>query len=144
MPLRALDTNGYVEILRGTARAAAIRAALGASGTELVVLMPVIAELQQGARTDEEARALQQRFVDVVPERRRLVASPAERAGTGLRVADMLRAGHDMAELARRSFWLDVHIAHVCRARGIVLWTDDGDHERVRRYIGHQVESLPT
>ncbi len=144
MPLRALDTNGYVEILRGGARAAAIRAALGAAGTELVVLMPVIAEVLQGARSAKEAHTLQQRIVDAVPTRRRLFASPSEWAGTGLRVADMLRAGHDPNELKQRSFWLDVHIAHLCRSRGIVLWTDDGDHKRIEPYVHHRVEPLPT
>lgn len=143
MPPRALDTNGYVELLRGGPRAAAIRAALGAAGTELVVLMPVMAELQQGARTPTEHRSLVQRFVDPVAVRRRVAATPAEWIGTGQRIATMARAGHDKAELERRAFFLDVHVAHLCRARGVVLWTDDADHDRIRPYVGHQVEPLP-
>lgn len=143
MPLRALDTNGYVEVLRGGPRAAAIRAAMGSAGTDLVVLMPVMAELQQGARTAAEAHALVSRFLDPVPAGRRVAANPAESVATGGLVATMTRAGHSAEELARRAFFLDMHLAHVCRARGVVLWTDDGDHERIRTYVGHRVEPLP-
>ena len=143
MPLRALDTNGYVELLRGGPRAAAIRAAMGAAGTELVVLMPVMAELQQGARTVAEGRALAQRFVEPVAIGRRLAATGAEWLDTGACVAAMRRAGHDPAELARRSFWLEVHVARLCRARGVVLWTDDADHVRLQAHVGHRVEALP-
>ena len=100
MPLRALDTNGYVEILRGGPRAAAIRAAMGGAGTDLVVLMPVMAELQQGARTAAEAHALVLRFLDPVPAGRRVAANPAEWVATGALVAAMTRAGHSADELA--------------------------------------------
>ncbi|HEY0780321.1 MAG TPA: PIN domain-containing protein [Gemmatirosa sp.] len=143
MALRALDTNGYVELLRGSPRAAAIRAALGGAGTDLVVLMPVMAELQQGARTTAEARALAVRFLDPVPAGRRVAADAAEWVATGARIAAMARAGHDREELTQRAFFLDVHIAQVCRARGIVLWTDDADHARLRAHVGHRVEPLP-
>jgi len=141
--LRALDTNGYVEVLRGGPRAAAIRAAMGGAGTDLVVLMPVMAELQQGARTAAEARALVLRFLDPVPASRRVAADPTEWVATGARVAAMVRAGHDPEEWARRACFLDGHVAHVCRARGIVLWTDDADHGRIRTHVGHRVEPLP-
>lgn len=143
MALRALDTNGYVELLRGGPRASAIHAAAGAAGTDLVVLMAVMAELQQGTRSPSEGRALLARYLDRVPAGRRVAADPAEWVATGAVVAAMRRAGHSAEELARRAFFLDVHVAQVCRARGIVLWTDDADHARIRVHVGHQVESLP-
>lgn len=143
MALCALDTNGYVELLRGGPRVAAIRAAMGAAGTALVVLMPVILELQQGARTAGEERGILQRFVDAVPPARRVAPTAAEWVATGAAVAAMRRAQHDPVELARRSFFLDVLVAGVCRSRGVVLWTDDRDHARVSAHVGHRFAPLP-
>jgi len=143
MALIALDTNGYIELLRGSARAAAIHAGLHVAGMHVVVLMPVIAELLQGARSTREEKLIAQRFVDPVPPSRRIAATPAEWARTGATVARMLRAGHDPAELARRSFWLDIHIAQLCRHRGVLVLTDDADHRRIARYVGHRTAPLP-
>ncbi len=143
MALRALDTNGYVVVLRGGPRAAVIRAALGEAGTHLVVLMPVVAELLQGARSLAEESGIVERFVAMVPAVRRIAASPDAWAATGTRVAAMLRAGHSPEELQKRSFYLDVHIAVLCRSLGIVLMTDDGDHDRIRTHVHHHVEPLP-
>lgn len=140
----ALDTNGYVEILRGGPAAAAIRAEMVAARGGLFVLMPVVMELLQGARNRDEERTLGQRFVDPVPEQRRVAATPAEWAGTGSVVAAMLRASHDENELKQRTFWLDVHIAYLCRTRGITLLTGDADHERIRPYVRHHTVPLPS
>jgi predicted nucleic acid-binding protein len=140
----ALDTNGYVEILRGGPRAAAIRDEMAAAHGGLYVLMPVVMELLQGARSTAEARTLRQRLMDPVPEKRRVVATPAEWAGTGDVVAAMARGGHDKHELTRRAFWLDLHIAVLCRTRGITLLTDDGDHDRIEPYVYHRTEPLPS
>jgi hypothetical protein len=90
-----------------------------------------------------EERVILQRFVAPVPLPRRVVATPADWAATGARVAAMLRAGEDRRVLARRSFWLDVHIAQLCRARGITLLTDDGVHARVARHVRHSTAPLP-
>jgi predicted nucleic acid-binding protein len=144
MAVSALDTNGYVEILRGGPRAATLRAALATTGVRLVVLMPVVAELLQGTRRAAEERMILQRFVEPVPLPRRVVATDVEWAATGTRVAAMLRAGEDPQALARRSFWLDVHIAQLCRARGITLLTDDADHARIARYVRHRTAPLPS
>jgi predicted nucleic acid-binding protein len=143
MALVALDTNGYVEIVRGGARASAIREAIAVAKSGFVLLMPVMAELLQGARSPSEAARLRQRFLDPVPERRRVAATDAEWAGTGELVSAMLRAGHDGEELALRNFWLDVHLAYLCRSRGIVLLTDDGDHARIRAHARHTPRALP-
>ena len=139
----ALDTNGYVEILRGGPRAAAIRDEMAAARGRLFVLMPVVMELLQGARSRAEERTLRQRFMEPVPERRRVAATPAEWASTGELVATMVRAGHDEDELKQRKFWLDVHIAVLCRSRGITLLTDDRDHERIEQYVHHRTRPLP-
>ncbi len=143
MALSALDTNGYVEILRGGPRDATIRAALAAAGARLVVLMPVVAELLQGTRRAAEERLILQRFVEPVPPARRVAATPAEWAATGARVAATARAGEDPRQLARRSLWLDGLVAQLCRARGITLLTDDADHARIARYVRHATAPLP-
>jgi predicted nucleic acid-binding protein len=139
----ALDTNRYVEIQRGGPNAVAIREEMAAAHGGLYVLMPVVMELLQGARNTGEARTLRQRFMDPVPEKRRVVATPAEWAATGDLVAAMTQAGHDRRELAQRAFWLDIHIAILCRARGITLLTNDGDHDRIEPYVHHRIEPLP-
>lgn len=144
MPRIAVDTSGYVEILRGGRRAAAIRDEMAAARGGLFVLMPVVMELLQGARSRAEERTLRQRFMDPVPEKRRLAATPAEWATTGDVVAAMIRAGHDENELGQRKFWIDVHIAALCRSRGITLLTNDGDHERIEPYVHHKTNPLPT
>jgi hypothetical protein len=83
-------------------------------------------------------------LLEPIPEGRRVAATAAEWAGTGDLVAAMLRAGYDKNELERRSFWLDVHIAYLCRARGITLLTDDQDHDRIRPHARHTTQLLPT
>ena len=140
----AVDTNGYVEILRAGAAAAAIRTEMAAARGGLHILMPVIAELLQGARTPTEARTIRQRFLDPVPEARRVAATPAQWAATGDLVALMTRAGHDAAELEQRKFWLDLHIATLCRTTGITLLTNDKDHARIGPYVHHTIRPLPT
>lgn len=143
MPRIALDTNGYVEILRNGPNAAAIRNELAAAHGGLMVLMPVIMELLQGARNTAEERALRQRFLEPVPERRRVTATSAEWAATGQLVARMVRAGHDAIELGQRRFWLDVHVACLCRNWGIVLLTNDRDHQRIGPFVHHLTRPLP-
>lgn len=64
MTLLARDTNGYVEIVQ--------------AGVGFVVLMPVIAELLQGARTVKAVASLRQHFVEPVPECRRVAAMSVE------------------------------------------------------------------
>src|SRR5438105_10993044 len=97
--------------------------------------MPVISELLQGTRSTREETIVLQRFVEPVPAPRRVAATPDEWTATGRLVAKMLRAGHDPSELARRSFYLDVHLAQICRARGITLMTDAADHARIQPYV---------
>jgi predicted nucleic acid-binding protein len=119
MPPIALDTNVYVDLLRGAPNAGAILS-LAAASPPLVVLGPVVGELRLGAPppADEWARA----------------------GATG---RAMLDAGHDAGELTRRGFFVDVVVAVLCRARGVTLVTDDADHARIRAYVGHAVMAVP-
>ena len=143
-PPHALDTNGYVELLRQGPRAEAVRAFAASPGARFVLLMPVMAELLQGARTPAEERTLTQRLLEPVPPGRRVAAGAAEWLATGRLAGALARAGHDPRELARRAFYLDLHIAVLCRARGITLLSDDSDHARIRPYAGHRVLPLPS
>lgn len=141
--LFAVDTNAYVEILRRSARGERLRALLSRERSRLAVLVPVVAELLQGARTPGERHVVAATLYEAVPPNRRVTPADDEWLDTGRALARLAAGGHDPAELRRRSFYLDVQVAVVCRKRGITLVTDDRDHDRLRAHIGHTTVPLP-
>lgn len=143
MPPIALDTNVYVDLLRGAPNAAAILR-LTAASPPLVVLGPVVCELRLGATTPAAARRIEQSVVRRVAPGVRLAPTADEWARAGAVARAMLDAGQDAGEMARRSFFVDVVVAVLCRARGVTLVTDDADHVRIRAYVGHSLEGAPT
>ena len=141
--LLAVDTNVYIEIARRTARGGRLLALLSRERSRLVVLAPVVAELLQGAHSPREQRVVVATTFEAVPPSRRVAPTGDEWLDAGRALARMAAARHDSAELARRSFYLDVLTAVLCRKRGVTLVTADRDHERIRPYVGHAVEPYP-
>lgn len=139
----ALDTNGYAEIAAGTPTGARLRTLLARERTRLVVLLPVISEVAQRSANPEYQRDVRARFYEAVPDTRRLVPDATDWLAVGRLVATLTAAGHDPNELRRRNFYLDLHVAVMCRARGVTLVTRDRDHERIRPHVGHRTEPFP-
>lgn len=141
--LFAVDTNAYVELLRRSARGERLRALLSRERSRLVVLVPVVTELLQGARTPGEQRVVVATCYEAVPPNRRVTPTDDEWLDTGRALAHLAAGGHDPAELRQRSFYLDVQVAVVCRKRGVTLVTEDRDHDRLRGHIGHTTVPFP-
>lgn len=139
----AVDTNAYVEILRRSAHGARLLEFLSRERSRVSVLTPVVSELLQGAPNAAAQRQIVATLLEAVPPGRRVTPTLDEWLDTGRALARMAAAGHDPAELLRRSFYLDVHIAVLCRKRGVTLITADRDHARIRPHVGHTVEPYP-
>ena len=139
----ALDANAYGEILAGTPTGERLRALTLRERDRLVVLLPVVSELVQRVAAPRAHRAVLSVFHDPVPPQRRIAPSPADWLKVGQIVSALAAAGHDPEELRRRNFYLDLHVAVMCRARGVTLVTRDRDHERIRPHVGHRTEPFP-
>jgi len=139
----ALDTNAYAEILRGTPAGDRLRALATRERSRLIVLLPVMSELLQRAATPAYRTTVVERFLTPVPEQRRVAPAPSDWIATGTWVGQLAASGHDPEELRRRNFYVDLHVAVVCRARGIALVTADADHERLRVHVGHTTRPFP-
>lgn len=142
-PPLALDTNAYAEIARGTPQGERLRALVSAERGRLVVLVPVVSELLQRWLDPAYHRQVLATVYEAVPAARRVAPLAADWVATGRLVAALAAAGHDPAELSRRNFYLDLHIAVVCRARGVTLVTADADHARIRPHVGHRLQAFP-
>jgi predicted nucleic acid-binding protein len=134
-----LDTQFYVDILRGAPGAADTLRMLSARVAAVDFHALVGAELLIGAVDAAAAAAIRQRLVDrfkparvLVPDRDDVLA-----AGDAVRVLRDRDGAHPEHE--RRNFWNDVLIAVSCRRRGRVLVSRDRDHERIARVVKHRV-----
>lgn len=143
MPRLAFDANAYAEILRGTPTGDRLRALATRERSRLVVLLPVVSELLQRAATPVYRKLVVDHFLTPVPEQRRVVPSPADWIATGTWVGLLAALRHDPEELKRRSFYIDLHVALMCRARGVALVTADADHVRLRAHVGHTTLPFP-
>lgn len=139
----ALDTNAYAELLRGSAAGDRLRAMAASDRSRLVVLLPVVSELLQRTDAPGYRRTIVERLLTAVPAQRRVAPTSDDWLATGEWVARLAGAGHDSAELKRRNFYVDLHVAVMCRARGITLVTADADHERLRAHVGHATRPFP-
>lgn len=109
----------------------------------MVVLLPVVSELLQRATDPRSERLILATVHEAVAPQRRIAPDGGDWCTVGRTVAAMAAAGHDPAELRRRSFHLDVLLAVMCRARGITFVTNDADHARIRAHVGHAVDPFP-
>ena len=103
----------------------------------------MVSELLQRVAAPAYRRAILDRFLAPMPEGRRVAPALADWIATGTWVGELAARGHDPAELMRRNFYLDLHVAVLCRARGITLVTADADHERLRTHVGHTTRPFP-
>lgn len=134
-----LDTQFYIDVLRGTAAGGATLHFLAAHVGAVDFHALVGAELLLGAAGAAEATAIRQRLVDRIKPERLLVPTAADLLAAGDAVR-LLRARHgDHPEHARRNFWNDVVIAASCRRQGRVLVSRDQDHARIAAVVRHRV-----
>jgi predicted nucleic acid-binding protein len=143
----AIDTNLFIDALRGRAAEAELLSFLGRALPVTFMSAVVMQELAAGARTEQQARTLD-RAVFKPFERRGRVFAPASRA--------FVESGRLLAAVAKREGWQAVYdnpsllndalIASSCRERGITLITRDADFDRFRPLLRgwHHVAPWPT
>lgn len=132
----ALDTNVFVDAFRVRTAEAELLAFLERALPVTFMSAVVMQELAAGARTREQARALE-RSVFAPFERRGRVFTPASAA--------FVTSGRLLAAVAEREGWQAVHhnpsllndalLASSCRERGITLITRDGDFDRFLPFL---------
>lgn len=132
----ALDTNIFIDAFRNKADEAALLAFLEHALPVTFMSAVVMQELAAGARTAQQARALE-RSVFRPFERRGRVFAPA--------TAAFVASGRLLAAVARREGWSavfansslsnDALLAASCRERGITLITRDADFDRFRPFL---------
>jgi predicted nucleic acid-binding protein len=138
-PRYVLDTQFYIDVLRGAPAGVAVLQFLAARVTAVDFHALVGAELLIGAAGVAEATAIRQRLVDRFRPARLLVPDTVDLLAAGDAVRLLRERDGDHPEHARRSFWNDVVIAASCRRRGRVLISRDQDHARIAEVIKHRV-----
>ena len=140
-----LDTQFYVDVLRGRPAGAETLRFLGRHVATIDFPALVGAELLLGAGDAAESTAIRQRLIDRFKPTRLVVPDAADLLAAG----DALRALRERdgphPEHERRAFWNDLVIAVSCRRQGRVLVSEDRDHERIVSIVKHRVlPALPT
>lgn len=140
-----LDTQFYIDVLRGSPGGAVVLEFLTAHVAAVDFHALVGAELLVGAAGAADATAIRQRLVDRFKPERLVVPDAADLLAAGDAVRLLREQGGDHPEHARRNFWNDVVIAASCRRRGRVLISRDQDHARIAKVVNHRVlTALPT
>lgn len=130
----AFDTNVLVDVLRNPSGDEAFAAFLARFPQAIHLSAVVVLELRAGARTPQQARAVDALIAPF--ERRGRLFAPKIRA--------YRTAGDVLARLAVREGWTskakpslacDVLLAASCREAGITLITRDRDFGRLGRYL---------
>lgn len=130
----AFDTNVLVDVLRDPAAEEAFSAFLARFPQAIHLSAVVVLELRAGARTPQQARAVE---AVIAPfERRGRVFAPS--------IGAYRTAGDLLARLAVREGWTakakpslacDALLAASCREAGMTLVTRDRDFGRLARYL---------
>lgn len=146
MPRYVLDTQHFIDVLRGRPEAAEVLAFMRTFVAAVDLHAVVGAELLMGAHARGEPAAIRKRFIDPFKPQRVLVPDAADLLAAGDAVRMMSRKwGVPHPELEQRNFWNDVIIAVSCRRRGFVLLSRDPDHARIAPFVGHTYSStFPT
>jgi len=132
----ALDTNVYIECVRNATAAEGLKKFLAANLSWTYMMAVVMQELRAGARTPEQAAALESGIFASF-ERRNRVIVPSLRAfkESGRILADVGVKDKVGVRSLGPSFPNDVLIAACCRETGITLITRDADYRRIARHL---------
>jgi len=133
--LYALDANVYIRALRDRDRLSLLKRFLIRSGMRVRVNAVVALELQAGARTPSQERAVSDLVESYVARNRVIVPSfEAYRQGGRVLAALAVREGMDTSRSG--SLVNDVMIATSCREAGIKLITENIEHfAAVQRHL---------
>jgi predicted nucleic acid-binding protein len=133
--LYALDANVYIRALRDRDRLSLLKRFLIRSGMRVRVNAVVALELQAGARTPSQERAVSDLVESYVARNRVIVPSfEAYRQGGRVLAALAVREGMDTSRSG--SLVNDVMIATSCREAGIKLITENVEHfAAVQRHL---------
>jgi predicted nucleic acid-binding protein len=133
--LYALDANVYIRALRNRDRLTQLKRFLLRAGLRVRVNAVVALELQAGARTRPQERAVNDLLTSYV-ERERVIVPSFEAYAQGGRVLSALavREGIDVSRAG--SLVNDVMIATSCREAGVKLVTENVEHfAAVQRHL---------
>jgi len=140
----ALDTNVFVDAFRDEAFAAGLSAFLERALPATFLSAIVMQELTAGARTREQARALEAAVFAPFERRGRVFAPSADAfRESGRLVAAVAGREGWQSVLSNPSLTNDSLLATSCRERGITLITSDRDFDRFRPWMGKWRHALP-
>lgn len=137
MPRYALDTQHFIDVLRGRPEAADVLAFVREFVAVIEFHAVVGAELLFGAHGRGEPAMIRRRFIDRFRPERVIVPDAADLLAAGDAIRVMTDRWEPHPQLHRRDFWNDVVIAVSCRRRGVVLLSRDPDHARIATVVGH-------
>jgi predicted nucleic acid-binding protein len=144
-PRYVLDTQFYIDVLRGTPAGAAVVQFLAARVAVVDLHALVGAELLAGAVSAAQATGIRQRLMERFKPARLLVPDATDLLAAGDAIRLLRSRNGDHPEHAQRNVWNDVIIAVSCRRRGRVLISRDQDHARIAAVVRHHVlTALPT
>jgi predicted nucleic acid-binding protein len=133
--LYALDANVYIRALRDRDRLSLLKRFLIRSGMRVRVNAVVALELQAGARTPSQERAVSD-LVESYVARNRVIVPSFEAYWQGGRVLAALAVREGMDTSRSGSLANDVMIATSCREAGIKLITENVEHfAAVQRHL---------
>jgi len=136
VPKYALDTSVYVAAVRAAGADVALRRFLRTEATRTFLSAVVVQELRVGARTPEQATALDRGIIDPFARRGRVFApSPQAFYECGRVLPDLIRDEGLSDVGSSRSLVNDVLIATSCREQGITLVTADRDFDLIAPYV---------
>ena len=138
-PRYVLDTQFYIDVLRGTPAGAAVVQFLAARVAVVDLHALVGAELLVGAVSAAQATGIRQRLMERFKPARLLVPDATDLLAAGDAIRLLRSRNGDHPEHAQRNFWNDVIIAVSCRRRGRVLISRDQDHARIAAVVRHHV-----
>jgi len=137
VPRYVLDTQHFIDVLKGRPEAAGVLAFLRTFVAVVDFHAVVGAELLFGAHGRAEAAAIRRRFIDPFKPKRVIALDAGDLLAAGDAIRVMSARGGPHPELQQRNFWNDVLIAVSCRRRGAILLSRDPDHARIAAIVGH-------
>ena len=136
MPQYALDTNIYIDALRSSPEADALKRFLVDTLPSTWLSAVVMLELRAGARTHEQAAALEDGLFRAYARRERVLVPMAgafQEAGRVL--AQLARSAKGLPAASRLPLAHDALLAASCVQAGVTLITRDKDFDRIGRLL---------
>jgi len=136
VPKYVLDTNLYINAFRSSEKAEELKQFLTKRLPVTYLSALVMMELRTGARTRQQAEAIEEEVFGPF-ERRQRVFPPSAKAfkEAGRVLAALIKENLFDLRAPNNSLIRDSLLAASCREQGFVLITNDKDFERIKRHL---------